>query len=90
MGEPNEYIDAFFQVKAGAYETELDENMCFYDTYGTVVINDEMLAYIKAHCKQGDKYVVTIKLYHYDEETGEFTPYLADGKPVEFQVYLHT
>ena len=90
MGEPNEYIDAFFQVKAGAYETELDENMCFYDTYGTVVINDEMLAYIKAHCKQDDKYVVTIKLYHYDEETGEFTPYLADGKPVEFQVYLHT
>ena len=90
MGEPNEYIDAFFQVKAGAYETELDENMCFYDTYGTVVINDEMLAYIKAHCKQGDKYVVTIKLYHYDEETGEFTPYLADGKQVEFQVYLHT
>lgn len=49
-----------------------------------------MLAYIKAHCKQGDKYVVTIKLYHYDEETGEFTPYLADGKQVEFQVYLHT
>ena len=90
MGEPNEYIDAFFQVKAGAYETELDENMCFYDTYGTVVINDEMLAYIKAHCKQDDKYVVTIKLYHYDEETGEFTPYLADGKQVEFQVYLHT
>lgn len=90
MGEPNEYIDAFFQVKAGAYETELDENICFYDTYGTVVINDEMLAYIKAHCKQGDKYVVTIKLYHYDEETGEFTPYLADGKQVEFLVYLHT
>lgn len=57
---------------------------------GLADMSEEMLDYIKAHCKQGDKYVVTIKLYHYDEETREFTPYLADGKPVEFQVYLHT
>ena len=53
-------------------------------------MSDEMWNYIETKCKKDGKYVVTIKLYHYNEETGEFTPYLADGKQVEFQVYLHT
>ncbi len=32
--------------------------------------------------------MVTIKLYRYNKETKEFTPYIVDGKQVEFQVYV--
>lgn len=95
LKDPGEYSDAYFQVVAGSFSTDQDADINLYAksnmfSCGLADMSEEMLDYIKAHCKQGDKYVVTIKLYHYDEETREFTPYLADGKPVEFQVYLHT
>ena len=95
LKDPGEYSDAYFQVVAGSFSTDQDADINLYaksDMFscGLADMSEEMLDYIKAHCKQGDKYVVTIKLYHYDEETGEFTSYLADGKQVEFQVYLHT
>ena len=94
LGTPGEYSDAYFQIVAGEYATNLTD-MCGYNTndwmsngYANAQNPDKMWEYIKANCKQGDKYVVTIKLYHYNEDTGEFTPYLVDGKQVEFLVYV--
>lgn len=94
LGEPGEYSDAYFQIVAGEYVTNLTD-MCGYNTndwmsngYANAQNPDKMWEYIKANCKQGDKYVVTIKLYHYDKDTKEFTPYLVDGKQVEFLVYV--
>ena len=94
LGKPGEYSDAYFQIVAGEYATNLTD-MCGYNTcdwyangYANAQNSDEMWEYIKTNCKQGDKYVVTIKLYHYNEDTGEFTPYLVDGKQVEFLVYV--
>ena len=94
LGKPGEYSDAYFQIVAGEYATNLTD-MCGYNTndwmsngYANAQNPDKMWEYIKANCKQGDKYVVTIKLYHYNEDTGEFTPYLVDGKQVEFLVYV--
>ena len=94
LGKPGEYSDAYFQIVAGEYATNLTD-MCGYNTndwmsngYANAQNPDKMWEYIKTNCKQGDKYVVTIKLYHYNEDTGEFTPYLVDGKQVEFLVYV--
>ena len=94
LGEPGEYSDAYFQIVAGEYVTNLTD-MCGYNTndwmsngYANAQNPDKMWEYIKANCKKGDKYVVTIKLYHYDKDTKEFTPYLVDGKQVEFLVYV--
>ncbi len=92
MGDPGEYSDASFQVVAGEYQTELADtcgyNMNDWGDNGYAEMSDEMWNYIETKCKKDGKYVVTIKLYHYNEETGEFTPYLVDGKQVEFQVYV--
>ena len=92
MGDPGEYSDASFQVVAGEYQTELADtcgyNMNDWGDNGFAEMSDEMWNYIETKCKKDGKYVVTIKLYHYNEEPGEFTPYLVDGKQVEFQVYV--
>ena len=94
LSDPGEYSDAYFQIVAGEYATNLTD-MCGYNKcdwyangYANAQNSDKMWEYIKANCKQGDKYVVTIKLYHYNEDTEEFTPYLVDGKQVEFLVYV--
>ena len=55
---------------------------------GLADMSDEMWNYIETHCKKDGKYAVTIKLYRYNKETKEFTPYIVDGKQVEFQVYV--
>lgn len=92
MGDPGEYSDASFQVVAGEYQTELADtcgyNMNDWGDNGYAEMSDEMWNYIETHCKKDGKYVVTIKLYRYNKETKEFTPYIVDGKQVEFQVYV--
>lgn len=92
MGDPGEYSDASFQVVAGEYQTELTDtcgyNMNDWGDNGYAEMSDEMWNYIETHCKKDGKYAVTIKLYRYNKETKEFTPYIVDGKQVEFQVYV--
>ena len=92
MGDPGEYSDASFQVVAGEYQTELADtcgyNMNDWGDNGYADMPEEMWNYIETHCKKDGKYVVTIKLYRYNKETKEFTPYIVDGKQVEFQVYV--
>ena len=88
MNALDEYTDYFFQIKAGSFTTDVTEES-YYDAYGSVAISDEMIAYIKSTGKQSNgKYVVTILLYQYDEESDTYVPYTEDGKQVELLVYL--
>ena len=93
LKDPGEYSDAYFQVVAGSFSTDQDADINLYaksDMFscGLAEMSDEMWNYIETHCKKDGKYVVTIKLYRYNKETKEFTPYIVDGKQVEFQVYV--
>ena len=93
LKDPGEYSDAYFQVVAGSFSTDQDADINLYaksDMFscGLADMSDEMWNYIETHCKKDGKYVVTIKLYRYNKETKEFTPYIVDGKQVEFQVYV--
>lgn len=93
LKDPGEYSDAYFQVVAGSFSTDQDADINLYaksDMFscGLADMPEEMWNYIETHCKKDGKYVVTIKLYRYNKETKEFTPYIVDGKQVEFQVYV--
>ena len=93
LKDPGEYSDAYFQVVAGSFFTDQDAGINLYaksDMFscGFAEMSDEMWNYIETHCKKDGKYAVTIKLYRYNKETEEFTPYIVDGKQVEFQVYV--
>ena len=93
LKDPGEYSDAYFQVVAGSFSTDQDADINLYaksDMFscGLADMPEEMWNYIETHCKKDGKYMVTIKLYRYNKETKEFTPYIVDGKQVEFQVYV--
>ena len=89
MDDVGDMPGVYFQIKAGDFATELDKDMGYYGWFGTVEMSNEMIAFIKTTPKQSNgKYVVTLLLYQYDEETDTYVPYLEDGKQVEFLVYL--
>ena len=85
--DTDQYADCFFQIKAGNFVTEVTE-YSYFGSWGSAEVDSAMLSYIKANCKQDDKYVVTILLYEYDEENDTYVPYQEDGKQVELLVYL--
>lgn len=81
----------YFQVVAGSFSTQVTGGSGYLDigtsgyAAGMASITAEMVEYIKANCQKGDKYVVTIKLY--TDKTGS-TPFMDNGVPVEFDVYV--
>lgn len=89
----NDYPNAFFQVKAGTFATDLSEGCGFaqndwgYNGQASAGdFNEAMWAYIQENCLQDGQYVVTIKLFN---SLSTSDPYLDDnGSPVEFQVYV--